>query len=81
MCNDNHSPALPCALKARLDELLRLGVKARCRFVEKQDAGAPDERAGDGDALFLATAEGNALGPDVGCVACFHSQGIVLKKR
>lgn len=69
MSHSNHGPPLCRALKGCLDEPLALRVERAGGFVEEEDLGVADEGAGDGDALLLATREGDTAGADVGVVA------------
>jgi hypothetical protein len=52
--------------QGRIDERFRFGVEGRRRFVEDEDVGVFDQRARDGDALFLAAGELGAAGSDGG---------------
>src|SRR5688572_11905505 len=52
-----------------LDQVFGAGVDARGRIVQDQNAGVHEERAGDGDALSLAAAEGNTAFADDRVVA------------
>ena len=54
MRNRNRRPALRRLVQRELHDLLRVRVERRRRFVQEQHFRITEERAGDGDALFLA---------------------------
>src|SRR5688572_23619591 len=58
--DDEHRASGEQALDGLLDESLALGVERRRRLVENQDRWVGEERAGDRDALPLATGEARA---------------------
>lgn len=66
MRNHHHRPASPGALQRLLHRSLRLRVQITCRFIQQQNPRVTDERACDGQALFLPAREGDTAGSD-GC--------------
>ena len=59
-------------IQCLLDEMLGLGVHAAGGVIEDEDAGVGEQGAGDGDALFLPTREGDTPFPHAGFVPFGH---------
>lgn len=70
MSNHNHCATLSGSFKRSLDELLALGIERAGGLVKEQDLRVSNERAGNRDALLLASGKGDAPGADV-CVVAF----------
>ena len=60
MREDQRRAALHQPIERLLDDRLVLGVDRGERLVEDQDGGVAEQRAGDGDALALATGQPDA---------------------
>src|SRR4029077_9728459 len=69
MRDDQNRPPLCDLLHVLLDDTLALIVEGARRLIEDQNARVGDERAGNGDALSLATREGRAALADDRVVA------------
>ena len=61
MRNSDCSPPPRSTIKRILDDLLALAIERRGRLIEQQDARITDKCPRDGDALFLAAGEHDAL--------------------
>ena len=57
VCDDDHQPILGPALQPAHQFVLRLGIERGRGFVQDQDAGIPNQPAGDAQALLLADGE------------------------
>lgn len=67
----NHGATLAGALKGCLYQLLAFGIQRAGGLVEKQNVGAADQRASNGNALFLTSGECHTSGANV-CVVSFR---------
>jgi hypothetical protein len=63
--DDQNRPPLGDLLHVLLNDALALIVEGARRLIEDQNARVGDERAGNGDALALATREGEPRSPTI----------------